>query len=74
MGLGGATAGAFGATSTTQLAFSDLIPGGTKALIFMDQTNDASLSVATGTFSTNVQNIITHEQALASAPSGPMRL
>jgi hypothetical protein len=69
MGLGGATSNAFGSAVTTELAFSDLIPGGAQAALFMDQTNDASLGVATATFSTNVQNFITHEQGLASAPT-----
>lgn len=69
LGLGGATSNAVGSAVTTQLAFSDLIPGGTQALIFMDQTNDASLGVPTGTFSTNIQNLITHERALSSAPT-----
>ncbi len=69
LGFGGATAAAVGASSATQLAFSDLIPGGVQAVIFMDMTNDAASGVASTTFSTNVQNFISHEQALSSAPT-----
>ncbi len=69
MGFGGSTAAAVGASSAAQLAFSDLIPGGEQAVIFMDMTNDAASGVASTTFSTNVQNFISHEQALASGPT-----
>jgi len=69
MGLGGATAAAFGVAPAAQLAFSDLIPGGTQAVIYMDMTNDAAGSIPTGTFAANVQSIIGHEQGLASAPT-----
>jgi hypothetical protein len=69
MGFGGATAAAVGASSAAQLAFSDLIPGGAQAVIFMDMTNDAASGVSPTTFSTNVQNFISHEQGLTSAPT-----
>lgn len=69
IGIGGATAAMFGATPAAEMAFSDLIPTGTQAFLYEDQTNDAAGGVATGTFSTQVQNIITHEQGLASAPT-----
>ena len=69
MGFGGATAAAIGASSTAQLAFSDLIPGGVQAVILMDMTNDAASGVSPTTFTTNVQNFVSHEQALTSAPT-----
>jgi hypothetical protein len=67
--IGGAQAGMFGAAPSTQLAFTDLLPGGSQAVIIMDQTNDAAAGIATATFSTNMQNIITHEQASAYEPT-----
>lgn len=67
MGIGGATAASFGTAPTTQLAFSDLMAGGPAATIVMDQTNDVALQSTT--FVTDMTNIITHEQGLASAPT-----
>ncbi|MGD0796695.1 MAG: hypothetical protein ABR910_03135 [Acidobacteriaceae bacterium] len=69
LGFGGATAAAFGTFPAAQLAFSDLIPGGVQAVIYMDMTNDAASGVASTTFSTNVQSFINHEQSLGSAPT-----
>jgi hypothetical protein len=69
IGTGGATTNYYGSSATNQLAFSDLIPGGVQAVIYMDQTNDAAFGVATGTFGTNITNIVNHEQALSSAPT-----
>lgn len=69
MGIGGATASALGASPAAQLAFSDLVPGGAQAVIYMDLTNDAASGVSTGTFSANVQSIINHERGLSSAPT-----
>lgn len=72
--VGGATAAMFGASATAQLAFTDLIPGGTQAFVIMDQTNDNAGNVVPATFSTNVSNIISHERALSSAPTGMLAI
>lgn len=68
IGLGGANAYAFGNAPTTQLAFTDLDFSSQHAFVFMDLTNDVAESTPTSTFQTQIQSIITHEQALSAAP------
>jgi hypothetical protein len=66
---GGATSQFFGGSPSTQLAFSDIIPGGTQAAIEMIQTNDTLYTPSISTFSAQVIATITHELALAGSPS-----
>lgn len=68
-GSGGVSSNSFGASVTNQMAFADLVTGGTQMTAIEDMTNDVALSVSTSTFNTNIGNLITHEQALASRPT-----
>jgi hypothetical protein len=67
--VGGATSQFFGASPSTQLAFSDLIPTGTQGVITMLQTNDAASALAIPSFTAAMNAIVTHEQGLSGAPS-----
>lgn len=67
--LGGLEINALGNSSANQLAFTDLIPGGSQAVLLQDLTNDAAAGTNTGTFQTDIQNVINHEQGLSSAPT-----
>lgn len=68
IGIGGSAMESWGANAANELAFTDLMNAGTQAFILMGQTNDVAHSVSTSTFSTQIQAVITHEQALTSAP------
>jgi hypothetical protein len=67
--MASAMASAFGANPAQELAFSDIDPTGTQAVIIMDQTNDIGNAVPLTTFSANMAGIIAHEQHLSGAPS-----
>lgn len=69
VGVGGALSTMFGGNVAVNMEFFDLHPGGTQLFIYQDQTNDVGGgSGFVATFTTNIQNIITHEAALSPVP------
>lgn len=61
--VGTATAEWFGLEPSVQLAFSDLIPGGTQLVITDLLTNNLYVGYSINSFSESMQNIIAHEEA-----------
>jgi hypothetical protein len=67
--VGSASAEMFGQYPSTQFAFSDLAPGGVALDIIEEIANEPGHSESTGTFTTTLGNIITHDRALTYPPS-----
>ena len=67
--VGGAALGAFASNPATQFAYSDATPEGTQLVIELHHTNEPGIGESTTQFQTELNNLITHERALASNPS-----
>jgi hypothetical protein len=67
--VGSCAAECFGLAPSTQFAFSDLIPGGQALDIFNLIANEPGVGYSTGQFQTTLNNMITHDRAMAYPPS-----
>ncbi|HZL20552.1 MAG TPA: hypothetical protein VFG23_22665 [Polyangia bacterium] len=67
--VGSCAAECFGLAPSTQLAFSDLAPGGEAAVILSTISNEPGIGYSTSSFSTALTNTITHERGLTYPPS-----
>jgi hypothetical protein len=73
LSVGSAAAEWFGLAPSAQLAFSDLIPTGTQGVLTMLQTNEPGVGYTVSSFTSAMNAIIAHEQALSStAPPSVM--
>jgi hypothetical protein len=64
--VGSCPAECFGLAPATQLAFTDLIPGGDQGVIIMQQTNEPGQGYSTSSFSSSMTAIVAHEQGLST--------
>jgi hypothetical protein len=64
--IGSCPAECFGLAPATQLAFTDLIPGGDQGVIVMQQTNEPGEGYSASSFSAAMTAITAHEQGLST--------
>ncbi len=69
LGTGSAAAEWDGTNPSTQLAFSDLIPGGQALAVVEFIANEPGIGYSTTSFQSAMTAIATHEQSLSSPPS-----
>jgi hypothetical protein len=69
LSVGACAAECFGLNPTTQLAFSDLIPGGQQLVIVDLISNEPGVGYSTTSFQQTLENLITHARSLPGQPS-----
>lgn len=69
--FGAATASMFGVTPSSQMAFTDLIPGGTQVAVLAFLTNDVNFGEGASNFATYLTSIANHETGLSQATGAP---
>jgi hypothetical protein len=69
LSVGACTAECFGLNPITQLAFSDLIPGGQQLVILNLIANEPGVGYPTSSFQQTLENLVTHARSLSGQPS-----